>query len=157
MTVNYEIKSHLARLLAQEDLVVQNKNVETASFNVETRVLTLPMWKKASNAVYDMLVSHETAHALYTPNEDWQKKADIPHAYLNVTEDARIEKLMKRRYGGMTKTFYRGYQQLSEIDFFDLQGVDIDDMNFADRANLYFKIGNFVDIPIKNDEEREHY
>ena len=154
MTVNYEIKSHLARLLAQEDLVVQNKNVETASFNVETRVLTLPMWKKASNAVYDMLVSHETAHALYTPNEDWQKKADIPHAYLNVTEDARIEKLMKRRYGGMTKTFYRGYQQLSEIDFFDLQGVDIDDMNFADRANLYFKIGNFVDIPIKNDEER---
>ena len=154
MTINYETKSHLARLLAQEDLVVQNKNVETASFNVETRVLTLPMWKKASNQVYDMLVSHETAHALYTPNEDWQKKADIPHSYLNVTEDARIEKLMKRRYGGMTKTFYRGYQQLSEIDFFDLEGVDIDGMNFADRANLHFKIGNFVDIPIKNDEEQ---
>ena len=154
MTINYETKSHLARLLAQEDLVVQNKNVETASFNVETRVLTLPMWKKASNQVYDMLVSHETAHALYTPNEDWQKKADIPHAYLNVTEDARIEKLMKRRYGGMTKTFYRGYQQLSEIDFFDLEGVDVGNMNFADRANLHFKIGNFVDIPIKNDEEQ---
>jgi len=30
MTVNYEIKGMLARLLATEDLVVENKKVETA-------------------------------------------------------------------------------------------------------------------------------
>ena len=44
--INYEIKSHLAKLLATEDLVVEHQNVDTAQFNVETRVLTLPLWKR---------------------------------------------------------------------------------------------------------------
>jgi len=52
MTVNFEIKSQLAKLLATEDLVVENKDVETAEFNVHTRVLTLPFWKRASSVVY---------------------------------------------------------------------------------------------------------
>jgi hypothetical protein len=70
MPVNHEIKSQLAKLLATEDLVVEHKKVETACFNVQTRVLTLPMWEKASNIVYDLLVGHEVGHALYTP-DDW--------------------------------------------------------------------------------------
>ena len=61
----HQIKSQLAKLLATEDLVVEHKHVETASFNVHSRVLTLPMWEKASNSVYDMLVGHEVGHALY--------------------------------------------------------------------------------------------
>ena len=40
--VNYEIKSQLAKLLATEDIIVENKNVETAQFDVHNRVLTLP-------------------------------------------------------------------------------------------------------------------
>ena len=71
MTVRHEIKSQLAKLLATEDLVVEHKKVETACFNVHTRVLTLPMWEKASGTVYDLLVGHEVGHALYTPDEDW--------------------------------------------------------------------------------------
>ena len=71
MAVQHEIKSQLAKLLATEDLVVEHKQVETASFNVETRVLILPLWEKASNSVYDMLVGHEVGHALFTPNDDW--------------------------------------------------------------------------------------
>ena len=56
MAVKHEIKSQLAKLLATEDLVVEHCHVETAQFNVQTRVLTLPLWEKASNVVYDMLV-----------------------------------------------------------------------------------------------------
>lgn len=47
MTVKFEIKDQLARLLATEDLIVEHKKVETASFNVNSRVLILPMWDKA--------------------------------------------------------------------------------------------------------------
>ena len=65
MAVQHEIKSQLAKLLATEDLVVEHKQVETASFNVETRVLVLPLWEKASNSIYDMLVGHEVGHALF--------------------------------------------------------------------------------------------
>ena len=71
MTVKHEIKSQLAKLLATEDLIVEHKKVETAQFNVHTRVLILPMWEKASNTVYDMLVGHEVGHALFTPDRNW--------------------------------------------------------------------------------------
>ena len=38
------IKGTLARLLATENLIVEHKKCETAQFNVDTRVLTLPIW-----------------------------------------------------------------------------------------------------------------
>ena len=53
MAVSHEIKSQLAKLLATEDLVVEHKKIETACFNVHTRVLTLPMWERASGQVYE--------------------------------------------------------------------------------------------------------
>ena len=83
MAVQQEIKSQLAKLLATEDLVVEHKQCETAQFNVHTRVLTLPMWEKASDRVYDMLVSHEVGHALFTPDQDPPK--DIPHDIVTVS------------------------------------------------------------------------
>ena len=153
MTVRHEIKSQLAKLLATEDLVVENKNVETACFNVHTRVLTLPNWDKAGNEIYDMLVAHEVGHALYTPDRDWIKEYKIPPQFVNVVEDVRIEKMMKRRYAGISKTFYKGYNVLADEDFFGVECEDVSKMNLADRVNLHFKIGNFVDIPFGEDVE----
>ena len=153
MTVRHEIKSQLAKLLATEDLVVEHKKVETACFNVHTRVLALPMWEKASSTVYDLLVGHEVGHALYTPDEDWLKEHKIPPQFVNVVEDVRIEKLMKRRYAGLSKTFYKGYEELAEQDFFQIEGEDLETYNLADKVNLYYKLGNFVNIPFENDEE----
>ena len=147
-----EIKSQLARLLATEDLIVEHKSVETASFNVSSRVLTLPVWDASEN-VYDMLVSHEVSHALYTPNIEWYKDRQINPSFVNIVEDARVEKLMKRRYAGISKTFFNGYQELSDKDFFGIELKDIDEMNLADKINLYFKIGNFVDIDFTVEEE----
>ena len=155
MTVRHEIKSQLAKLLATEDLVVEHKKVETACFNVHTRVLTLPMWEKASNTVYDLLVGHEVGHALYTPDEDWLKEHKIPPQFVNVVEDARIEKLMKRRYAGLAKTFFNGYKELADEDFFQIGDDKIENYNLADRANLWFKVGNYVDIPVERGEETE--
>ena len=86
MPVKQEIKSQLAKLLATEDLIVEHKQVESAQFNVDTGVLILPIWEKASNTVYDMLVGHEVGHALYTPNVD--PPEDVPHQFINVVEDA---------------------------------------------------------------------
>jgi hypothetical protein len=153
MSINHEIKGMLARLLATEDLIVEHKKVETACFNVHTRVLTLPLWERASSTVYDMLVGHEVGHALFTPDEDWCEKHKIPKQFLNVTEDARIEKLMKRKYAGLSKCFYGAYKELSDQDFFALENEDVPSMNLADRANLYFKIGNFIDLEFTDREK----
>jgi hypothetical protein len=150
MTVNTGVKGTLAKLLATEDLIIEHRNCETASFDVQRRVLTLPVWEKATDQVYDLLVAHEVGHALYTPSE-WDS-FECPQSFVNVTEDARIEKLMKRRYQGLPKTFYRGYQQLNEDDFFSTSG-DLDKLNLIDRINLHFKVGSFVEMPFSDEEK----
>ena len=154
MSVRHEIKSQLAKLLATEDLVVEHKKVSTACFNVHTRVLTLPLWERASNLVYDLLVGHEVGHALFTPDEDWIENVKIPPQFVNIVEDARVEKLMKRKYAGLAKTFFNGYKELNEEDFFQIADDDISTFNLADRVNLYFKVGNFITLDF-NDEEKE--
>jgi len=152
--MKHEIKSTLAKLLATEDLVVEHKNVETAQFDVHSRVLTLPNWDKASEGVFDMLVCHEVGHALYTPDVDWREGGRVTsHAFVNIVEDARIEKLIKRRYEGTSKTFFNAYNELTDIDFFEIKDKDVNDMNLADRINIHFKIGNFVDIDFNEEEQ----
>lgn len=154
----HDIKGKLARLLATENLVVEHKQVETAQFDVESRVLTLPIWKITSNNVYDTLVAHEVGHALFTPFRDWINEDDyryVPHAFVNIIEDVRIEKLMKRKYNGLNKTFYHGYSQLHSEDFFEID-KDLSEFSFPDRINLDAKIGSFEDIEF-SDEERELY
>ena len=150
MPVKFEIKDQLAKLLATEDLVVEHKDVSTASFNVDSRVLILPNWNKASNNVYDMLVGHEVGHALYTPNEDISKYS-APQSYINVTEDARIEKLIKRKFPGLSKNFFKGYWELNEQDFFELEGVELNELALIDRINLYYK--NNTDVEFSEDEK----
>ena len=103
--------------------------------------------------MYDLLVGHEVGHALFTPDENWLEKVAVPPQFVNVVEDARIEKLMKRKYLGLAKTFFRGYQELNDEDFFSIHDGDVDDFNLADRANLYFKIGNFLDISFDSEEQ----
>ena len=152
--INYEVKGQLAKLLATEDLIIENRKVETAMFDVERRVLTLPMWEKASASVYDLLVGHEVGHALYTPADNWKKDhPDLPMSYVNILEDVRIEKLMKRKYAGIVKTFFNGYKELSSQDFFELEENDVEEMGLPDRLNLNAKIGNFVDVPFSDDEQ----
>ena len=153
MTSKHEIKSQLAKLLATEDLVVEHKQVETACFNVHTRVLTLPNWDKASNVVYDLLVGHEVGHALFTPDIDWIKDRKIPPQFVNVVEDVRIEKLMKRKYPGLPKTFYRGYKELHEKDFFAVEDDDVTTYNLADRINLHYKVGSFLPVVFSEEEK----
>ena len=150
---HHEIKGNLARLLASENLTVIHKAVKTASFDVNKRVLTLPIWQGISNRVYDMLVGHEVGHALFTPNRD-MTDFGCPQGYVNVTEDARIEKLMKRKFLGLRKDFYEGYKQLHSADFFEIEDRDVNEMSFADRVNLHFKIGLF--LPIEFSIEEQH-
>ena len=153
MAVRHEIKSQLAKLLATEDLIVEHKQVKTAQFNVHTRVLILPQWDLASNGVYDMLVGHEVGHALFTPDR-WEWEGSIPQNFVNVVEDARVERLMKRKYAGLAKTFYNGYNELHDRDFFETYGEDISTFNLADRANLYFKVGNWLPVVFSSAEKQ---
>jgi hypothetical protein len=135
MPVNTEVKGTLARLLATENLKIEHRKVDTACFDVENRVLVLPIWKAASTDVYDMLVGHEVGHALYTPADEY----DAPRDFVNVLEDARIERMMKVTYPGLKHSFFKGYTELWENNFFGVKNKDLTKISFIDRINLYFK------------------
>ena len=134
--INPEVKGTLAKLLATENLTVEHRKVSTAYFDVEKRILCLPIWKTASNTVYDLLVGHEVGHALYTPNKGLD---GINKAFVNVLEDVRIEKMMKETYPGLRKSFFQGYTELWQDDFFGVNEEDITKLPFIDRINLFYK------------------
>ena len=136
MNINQEVKGTLARLLATENLTVEHRKVSTAYFDTEKRLLCLPIWKNASNTVYDLLVGHEVGHALYTPND---RPKNVNHSFLNVLEDVRIEKLMRAAYPGLKKTFFNGYAELWKDDFFGVANEDVNEIAFIDRINLFYK------------------
>lgn len=145
-------KSILARLLANENISVVQGNFTTASFNVETRQLQLPIWKEMSSDVYDLLVGHEVAHALWTPRENLAVEG-VPFSFVNVVEDIRIEKLVLKKYPGLVSNFSRGYLDLIERDLFGTKDVDINTMAFMDRLNLKAKGRSHVDAEFSEEEK----
>jgi hypothetical protein len=154
-------KSTLAKLLAKENITVQYGNYQTAWFDIKDRVLGLPQWKDVSKDVTDLLIGHEVGHALYTPFEGWhdspEKLEGCPRSYINVIEDARIERHIKQNYAGLVGPMARGYKKLFDDEFFgDLSDIDWDEIKLIDKINLKAKIGTHLDVPM-NDEEIVFY
>jgi len=153
-------KSILAKLLASENITVSHQNVKTAYFDLKNRTMVLPVWKDMDGDLYDLLTGHEVGHALNTPEQGWHdavKEGDSKKFkdFLNVIEDARIEKLVKRKFPGLSKSFARAYASLYERDFFGIKKLeDLSKLNLIDRINLRFKMGAHVVVEF-NDFERD--
>ena len=148
--INNNAKSYLAKLLATENISVEHKKVKTAYFDVKSRLLVLPIWKDMNEDITDLLIAHEVGHALFTPQSGWEDsiiKRKIPKSFLNVIEDARIEKLIKRKYPGLSQSFIRGYRDLINNNFFGTKDKDLDNMLLIDRLNIHFK-SSHVESPL---------
>lgn len=145
-----------ARLLATEDILVEHRATATASFDLKNRLLTLPMWKDMKESLYHMLVLHETGHALFTPLTGWETiiKDDDKYLrhYVNVVEDARIDRKMKAKFPGGRSDYQESAGYLVEQDFFEMAGKDLHSYSFIDRLNIHFKVGSVVDVPFADDE-----
>jgi hypothetical protein len=162
-------KSVLAKLLATENITMRKvAGAETAYFDVKNRVLTLPVWQGISEDLEDMLVVHEVGHALDTPCDGWanaikdiatkiygkasnQNQAAVK-GFLNVIEDARIDKRQKRRYPGARRNYIVGYKELIDRDFFGTANKDINSYTFIDRVNIYFKGGVALGVKFSPEE-----
>jgi hypothetical protein len=174
---DFLFSTSIARLLAAENItVVFDATATTASFNIVKRILTLPNILTADKDVTDLFTSHEVGHAIYTDKEKYEefmKKhttvlADgtdfvqpALHFIVNVLEDARMEKLMKRKFPGLKLIYGKAYQKLCENDFFGLKKLNMkhdDEMykhfSVVDRLNLYFKAGHVYSVPFDHSEKK---
>jgi len=149
-------KSTLAKLLAEEDVYVVHKQMPTAYFDSKKRELGLPIWKdeEMTNDIYDLMVCHEIGHALWTPLDMLEKARirKINHSFVNILEDARIEKMVKGKYAGSVGVFNRGYVDLVKKDFFGTAKKNIASMNLIDRINVFFKSADTT-IPFSDEEK----
>jgi hypothetical protein len=149
-------KSLLAKLLATENIEVVYAPVETASFAPVERVLTIPIYKtELTEDEIDLFIGHEVGHALFTPAESpkkWVKNRRGFMSFINIVEDARIEKLMQRKFPGLRRNFKQGYKDLVNRQFFgDYRN---ESLSFIDRVNIFFKTG---DTSIQFSEVEQKY
>jgi hypothetical protein len=149
-------KDLLAKLLSTENITVSRQPVPTASFNIETRVLTLPVWKNLSENIENMLIAHEVGHALYTP---FRKKDTevftankLLHSWANVIEDVRIEKRIQKEYPGLKKDFISAYKELVDRNFFGVKNRDLSKEQFINKANLFYKAGYNCGVKFTTEE-----
>ena len=151
-------KSTLAKLLATENLRIEHQKVPTAMFDLKNRTLILPIWKDMSTDLYDLLIGHEVGHALFTPAKGWHSELDARgmgiKSYLNVLEDARIERKIKDKFPGIRRNFFAGYQELFDNNFFGVKGYDLSKLRLIDRINLHYKVGSFLNAPFSADENQ---
>ena len=145
MSFTVEQKSLLTKLMASENLTVEHQKINTAKFDPKNRILYLPIWQNMEGFMYDHLGGHEVGHALYTPADGWhdaaidKTKGRNYKSFLNVVEDARIEKKVTRKFPGLKTSFRKGYQELIDRDFFGIQYKNVNNLPFIDRLNLYTK------------------
>jgi hypothetical protein len=173
---NFGVKSQLAKLLATENITIRhNPAFKTAAFDLKNRVLTLPVWQGISDDLYDMLVVHEVGHALDTPMAQWEAAINgissesykvpkkgickgnkrVVKDFLNVVEDARIDKRQKRRYPGSKYNYSAGYKELFDRDLFDIKGKDISKLPLIDRLNLHYKVPvSCLSVPFSKEERQ---
>ena len=152
-------KDILAKLMATENINVIHKNIPTAYFDVKNRVLACPtLQDDISSELYDLFMGHEVGHALNTPAEGWHDSVSelgmVFKGYLNVIEDIRIEKKIKDKYPGLRRSFFTGYKELNDMDFFGLTkaGKPISSYGFIDRINLHYKIGAQARVEFSDEE-----
>ena len=151
-------KSQLAKLLATENIEVQENAVQTASFDVVNRVLTIPVFKEEQKCkhVYDMLVGHEVSHALYTPSDSWKDMSNRSkefRSFVNVIEDARIDKLIQKKYPGLKDDYLKGFDKMLKDNFFGTKDKDMMSYALIDKINQYYKSSKRLDFKFTNKEK----
>ena len=148
----------LSKLLASENIQLVRADVSTASFEINQRILRIPAQMNLSESQELLMVLHEVGHALFTTQHyiDAIRNSNLVNfdSYMNVVEDARIERLMKVRYPGARKDFMLGYAEFHRSDFFRLDGRDVAKLPFIDRINLYFKLGIHVTLRFTAEEHK---
>ena len=144
-----------SQILSQEGIHLEYSDyANTAYFNLDTRIVTIPTFNYMTDDVTQLLVSHEVGHARYSTyttseyDEYMSKYKDL----FNVVEDSHIENRIKDEFKGLKSIFNEGYKTLYKEGFFELDEVSLETLSLTSRLNLYAKIGHIIDIPFNGKE-----
>ena len=138
-------ESSFSSLLARENIRVEFvRGAKTASFNLDTRHLVLPVYKsEVPDNLIDTLVYHEVAHALHSDLTEYSEICKRHGSGVaNLFEDIVIEKLIKEQYPGAARIMPKGHAWKYE----NLIDGDINTENFLSRLMAYFKTADLIGV-----------
>jgi len=149
-------KDLLGNIMAEEGLTIRvDPTAETARISVQTREIVIPDFAVDNEDVYDLFQAHEISHALHTPMDNPHEELNDPKRpgffpFLNITEDARIERLIQDKFPGLKPVFTRGYRHLIDTNWFgDVSG----NLSLIDRLNIQAKTNGMMPQAFDEDEQ----
>ena len=147
-----------SNLLAQEGIDLKySAKVATASFDFDTRKITLPAFEYLDTTSNQMMTAHEAGHALYSLYTlDQVKSHNRKYGSLfNILEDCYIEKEIKKSFPGLRQIFIDAYTSLFDNEFFGKIPTDVStaDMKLVDRINVHFKLGHMINVGFEFNEQ----
>lgn len=159
-----ELYEKLCKLFAEENIgFVVNSDLNTAAFDIKSRVLHLPFWEFSHTALYHFVIAHEIGHAMYSPVHEIWENIELK-GIANIVEDYRIDVKIKTKFPGIISDYKSGISWLVKKNFFGTEEQIQSKLNFVsyqtflDRLVLYLKVKannrEYTDIPFTTTEKK---
>ena len=154
--------------------ISRSRDAHTAYWDPETNNIVLPEYAKNQKELYILFGSHEIAHSLFTPKNFYQysnsskvissvdqnKTIELTRTVmhvLNVIEDIRIEKLIRRKYPGLVSIYRKGHELLyqkavSENKNYPISNEDWAKRTIIDRISAKVMYGKVIDLELSDKE-----
>src|SRR6056300_417015 len=83
-----------------------------------------------------------------------KNRSDEFRSFVNVLEDVRIDKLIQKKYPGLTDDYLKGFAKMYKDNFFNTKGKDIqNDYALINKINLYYKSSKTLNIKFSKKEK----
>lgn len=149
-----------SRIISEKGLNLQyDEKAETAFYNPETQVITIPIFNFVDEETTQMIVSHEIAHAKFSlySQEELIEYSNKFQDLFNVVEDAYVERMMKMEFKGLQEVFKNGYKKLIKEGIFEVDGNELATYNLIERLAIYSKASHLFDVPFFGKENEFAY
>ena len=169
------------KFMAKRGISIEYGDVQTAYYDLENNVITLPNYVLDDIDLFIRFGTHEAAHSLFTPKFFYSehnttsssdsntrsvtvngKTYDLSRdlfSCINIVEDIRIEKLIRQHFPGLIAPYRRSAEKLSKTRQWSMllrvkgnQDV-FDELSLADKINLKSKFKEFLNDVDMTDRE----
>ena len=169
------------KFMAKRGISIEYGDVQTACYDLENNVITLPNYVLDDIDLFIRFGTHEAAHSLFTPKFFYSEHNTTSNSYsntrsvtvngktyelsrdlfscINIVEDIRIEKLIRQHFPGLIAPYRRSAEKLSKTRQWSMllrvkgnQDV-FDELSLADKINLKSKFKEFLNDVDMTDRE----
>lgn len=169
------------KFMAKRGISIEYGDVQTAYYDLENNVITLPNYVLDDIDLFIRFGTHEAAHSLFTPKFFYSEHNTTSHSdsntrsvtvngktydlsrdlfsCINIVEDIRIEKLIRQHFPGLIAPYRRSAEKLSKTRQWSrllrVKGNQdvFDELSLADKINLKSKFKEFLNDVDLTDRE----